>query len=122
MECFNCESENVMLYYSEQMDCTHCGDTLVIEYWVCKDCHLAWKTCGGEAFACVDIDEVLNSDEACCVLNTEPEEDEPFETCDFEDYIHRCLKCNSICYEPAPNLFVCSNSECNFEWEVAGIE
>lgn len=121
MECFNCEGDNVFLYYSENLDCTHCGEVLNVEYWVCKDCHLAWKECDGKAFACVDVDDIMTSEEAYDIFGTE-EDPEPLVDCDFEDYIHRCLKCNSICYEPAPNLFVCSNSNCNFEWEVGGIE
>jgi hypothetical protein len=122
MECFNCESENTALYYSEKFDCPHCGDELVVNYWVCNECGFAWKECGDKVIACVDIDSFFNSEDAFEVVGDNEEEESELETCDFGDYIHRCLKCNSVCYEPAPNVFVCSNPKCEFEWEVVGIE
>ena len=36
------------------------------------------------------------------------------------DYVHKCLKCNSVAHETEPDLYVCD--ECGFEWEITRFE
>lgn len=36
----------------------------------------------------------------------------------MDNFLHRCLQCNSISYKVSNTIYKCSNFSCEFEWEV----
>lgn len=115
MNCPNCKGNNILIFFSENIPCKHCGEDNEVEGLVCQDCGAMWRSIEGEI-----LDETILSKQLV---------DNLFEPLDLEfdinatelnstmnEVVHRCIRCNTISYEIAPNHYHCP--ECSFEWEV----
>lgn len=122
MECLHCGSEDSAVILIEAIPCQHCGGEVKIEYNVCKGCGLAWKTVDGKplsdtTFFDVGLEEIFADDEIFKEFDMVLKKDSlnpPSNN--MTDYIHRCLKCNTICFESAEHRWECPS--CGFTWEV----
>ena len=120
MKCIHCKSDSVIIVFIDALPCKHCGGNINVEYNVCKDCGLAWKTVDGEllentTFFDVDIDELFFGDDLCNELDITIKNDNKKSDV-MRDYIHKCLRCQSVCFETSENKWECPN--CGFSWEV----
>ena len=130
MRCINCDGEDFNTFIVETYPCTKCGGGINVEYSICKECRFVFKSVDGKVITGAlllpeDMDEQMFSDEgikemfkflddADMCLNIDNLND--VEKSFMEDYIHRCLKCNTVCYEIGEGNFTCP--KCSFEWEV----
>lgn len=123
MKCMYCGEDDSVTILVESLPCKHCGGEIRIEYNVCKQCGLAWKTVDGEVventtFFDMGLDELFGDE----FLADEFEFDIPFmsphkiESSHMSDYVHKCLKCQTICFEIEENRWECP--KCGFSWEV----
>lgn len=129
MECIKCGSNNTSKFFIERIPCNHCGETIELEYEVCNDCHIMWKSVDGEVInnsfdAPEELDRFLDNE-----LGEDIEEflkqafDIPIEevtitnaSSSMQSMVHRCIRCEAIAYETKPRFFHCA--DCGFEWEV----
>ena len=80
MKCTHCEKE-VEEFFSEEIECCSCGDTIIINYYHCDECKTIWKA---------QNDEIIFS----VGLNTSPFPDEMFDV--FERIEEELEKKNQI--------------------------
>lgn len=135
MKCFKCGSDKEASFFEEIFECK-CGEKLVFNYNLCPDCGLSWRSVNGEptedsavyfndlmSFAS-NLPEDMTDEEIEIVKNMEKEIDkiDKVNTGDavMTDYVHKCLKCNSVAHEINPGVYVCD--ACGFEWEVMRFE
>ena len=119
MECINCSNENNVVQISEEtFPCPDCDSEINIVYHACYVCGCVWKTCNGDVVgdSTIRLDELLMEEISILTEDLLSAEDTNEVSNSMEDCIHRCLKCNSICYQEAENLYKCPS--CDFEWEV----
>jgi hypothetical protein len=125
MKCLNCGEEDFDVFVTETFPCGKCGGSIVVEYNVCKNCGLMCKSVDGnlltasvfmpEEFSDEDIEEIfgfLNEPDMCLNMDYTDDSEKIF----MGDYVHKCLKCNTVCYEVDEGSFKCP--KCGFEWEV----
>ena len=119
MKCVGCGSDDAMIALIEAFPCKHCSKEIRIEYNVCKSCGITWKSVDGEFFSDTTIFDVGLGN-----LFDEEKSDVSFDELIknvknksyMGDYIHKCLRCQSLAYEVEKNLYRCPI--CDFEWEV----
>jgi len=125
MKCIYCDDDNGVTILVESLPCKHCGEEIRIEYNICKVCGLAWKTVDGEAvennatFFDMGLDEIFSDDELFGEFNFNipfDVEQHGVKSSYMSDYIHKCLKCQTACFESEENRWECP--ECGFTWEV----
>lgn len=113
MKCVNCNSQKTIPFLIEQCDCLDCGSNMVITYNLCEECNTLWKSVNNIPVTIFDLDaEGVSLEEFINVFKQKAMD--LYST--MEEYIHKCLKCNAVCYEIENGLFECSS--CGFEWEV----
>lgn len=123
MECIHCEGDG-KVFAIESYPCSHCGQDLVMEYYMCGSCSLVWRTIDGVIdqsslfteedrydFEAAGMEEALN--ELVCNEN---------DIRSMDECINRCLKCNALSYEVKRGSFECSDPACGFKWEVVECE
>lgn len=123
MECIHCESVG-KVFAEESYPCTHCGEKVIMEYYMCENCGLVWRTVDGA----VDQGSLFTEEDRCdfevdgmekalneLVVNRK-------DTPSMSECISRCLKCNVISYEVKEGEFECSDPNCGFRWEVIKCE
>lgn len=119
MKCIGCGSDDAITALIEIFPCKHCNKEMRMEYNVCRCCGITWKSLDGEFFSNATIFDMelgnfFSGEEA------ERSFSEPSENIESEvymgDYVHRCLRCNALCYEEKEGMYVCP--ECDFQWEV----
>lgn len=113
MKCAMCGGTDVIVALMEIFPCKFCGKEMRIEYNVCNSCAATWKSLDGQFFSDatifdVGLGDVLNEKDICRKSKKEV-------VC-MGDYIHKCLRCNALCYEAEEGVFVCP--DCDFRWEV----
>lgn len=115
MICVNCGSENISSFFTELIPCGHCDEINEINYNVCKECSLVWKSVGdqpveGTVFSDPGLGDMIGDtlDEFMQLIGDSPGT--------MHEVVHHCLKCNTISYEIKPQFFHCP--DCGFEWEV----
>lgn len=122
MKCVHCNEDTGAVILVESIPCKHCNGEIRIEYNVCKSCGMAWKTVDGElventTFFDIGLDEIFSEDEMSqefdMVLNWDQRE---IQSSYMVDYIHKCLKCQTACFEAEKNRWECP--DCGFTWEV----
>lgn len=135
MKCFKCGSNKEASFFEETFECK-CGEKLVFNYNLCPDCGLSWRSVNDEpsddsavyfndlmSFASGLSGEVTE-EEAELLKNMEKEIDKIDKVISGEasmtDYVHKCLKCNSVAHEVEPDKYVCD--ECGFEWGITRFE
>jgi len=135
MNCFKCNSDKEASFFEEVFECK-CGEKLVFNYNLCPDCGLSWRSVNGEpsedsivyfddlmSFVSPTSDD-LSDEELGIVKNMEKEIDKIDKINTGEatmtDYVHKCLKCNSVAHEVEPDKYACDN--CGFEWEINRFE
>lgn len=125
MECVKCGKDSGIMVLIETFQCNHCDSEIHMEYNVCKECGAAWKTVDGDLISGsvlfdVGLGEIFGDDEEMefDLMMSIDKEDIKREIQSFymSDYVHKCLKCQTVCYETEENLYKCP--KCNFEWEV----
>lgn len=135
MKCFKCDSDKEASFFEEIFECA-CGEKLVFNYNLCPDCGLSWRSVNDEPFedSIVYFDDLmsfvsptqedLSDDEMVIVKNMEKEIDkiDKINTGDatMTDYVHKCLRCNSVAHEVEQDKYICD--ECGFEWEITRFE
>lgn len=114
MDCFNCGSSNVTVFFRELFSCCHCELENELVYNMCQDCNTAFKTVGDEVVASARItgDDLaslvqLSSKEIAAALKEEMPRS-------MNEIIHRCLKCDSVAYEISDEQYECP--VCGFSW------
>jgi uncharacterized Zn ribbon protein len=135
MKCFKCDSDKEASFFEEVFECK-CGEKLVFNYNLCPDCGLSWRSVNDEP----SEDSIVYFDDLMSFVNPTSDEfsDEELEIMKnmeneigkidkintgeaaMTDYVHKCLKCNSVAHEIEPDLYVCD--ECGFEWEITRFE
>ena len=120
MECISCGGDNAVVALLEIFPCKYCGQDLNIEYNICKDCGAAWKSIDGELISDMTLFDAGIGD-LFSKFEEELSEFTPIvnnnnKHIHIGDCIHRCLKCNVICYEVNENIYECP--KCGFSWEV----
>lgn len=122
MKCIYCGDDNSVTILVETLPCKHCGGEIRIEYNICKECGLAWKSVDGEiventTFFDLGLDDIFDDDELIKGF------DIPFnmDQCEIKssymsDYIHKCVRCQATCFESEKDRWECP--ECGFSWEV----
>ena len=122
MDCINCDGVDAEIFFIEQIKCDHCGEVSDIEYHVCTDCNIMWKTLGEElihtSFDTPDESEDFFMNDAvtdALIANVSSLGYEEKET-SMASMVHKCIRCNSIAYEIKPKYYHCT--DCDFEWEI----
>ena len=135
MKCFKCDSTEDASFFEEIFECS-CGEKLVLNYNLCPDCGLSWRSVNDEpsedsviyfndliSFVS-DMSNDLSEEEIELVKNMENEIDKIYKIDKGEatmtDYVHKCLRCNSVAHELEPDKYICE--ECGFEWEITRFE
>ena len=135
MKCFKCDSDKEASFFEETFECK-CGEKLVFNYNLCPDCGLSWRSVNGEptddsavyfndlmSFAS-DLSPDISEEEMELLKNMEKEIDKIDKVITGEatmtDYVHKCLKCNSVAHEISPDRYVCDI--CGFEWGITRFE
>ena len=135
MKCFKCDSEKEASFFEEVFECK-CGEKLVFNYNLCPDCGMSWRSVNDEvsddsavyfndlmSFASM-LSGDLTEEEETILKNMEIEvgKIEKINTGDaaMTDYVHKCLKCNSVAHEIEQDKYVCD--VCGFEWEITRFE
>jgi hypothetical protein len=107
MNCVACKDGHVETMLVEHYPCK-CGDTISIEYLACFECGALWRALDGEYVK----DSLMLPDTL--------EDENGFQVSEspttMGGLIHKCVKCNSVCYEVGFDMYKCSL--CGFEWEV----
>ncbi len=115
MICVNCGSENTDSFFTELIPCGHCDEVNEINYSVCKECSLVWKSIGDQPVAGMMFSEPelggMISDALDDFIGLAAETPGT-----MQEVVHHCLRCQTISYEIKPQLFHCP--DCGFEWEV----
>ena len=141
MICFNCGSKQDAVFFKEEFPCAHCNEINVIEYNLCPDCGLMWKSVNGIPIGdsqmnmhdLGDLAEILASGpdswpKDIDVENISTKANEYLEKLEkmdrgeasMGDYIHRCIKCDSTAVDVNDGRYKCT--DCGFEWEVVKFE
>lgn len=120
MKCINCDSDDVIVVLMEIFPCRHCDGEIRIEYVVCKCCGTGWKSVDGEilsgtTFFDMGLGDIFDDGDEI-TLNMAPVIDHNEDKSYMGDYVHRCLRCQTLAYEAEENLYRCPS--CGFEWEV----
>lgn len=123
MECVHCKKDTGVTILIEALPCKHCGGEIKVEYNVCKECGMAWKTVDGKiledtTYFDVGLDEIFTEEDEeflkeFDIVLKHSEEDEAK---NMGDYIHKCFECQAPCFEVGENKWECP--ECGFTWEV----
>ena len=123
MACFNCGSENVEVFFVENIPCSHCDGKTELVYAGCNDCHIMWKSVDDKIIntsldAGLKIDGVLSDDDLECIDNLFLPLNEEIipDVTTMSSMIHKCIRCKAVSYEVKPNYYHCP--ECGFDWEV----
>jgi len=113
MKCIGCGKDGAIIALIEAFPCRHCEGEIHLEYNVCRECGQSWKTVDGEFISKTMLFD-MGLGEAYFEESDMKEEKTPC----MNDFIHKCLKCNTICceIESNPSLYRCP--ACGFEWEV----
>lgn len=135
MKCFKCGSDKEASFFEEVFECK-CGEKLVFNYNLCPDCGLSWRSVNDEPSedSIVYFDDLMSSvsstsedlseEELEIVKNMEKEickiDKITAGDATMSDYVHKCLKCNSVAHEVSQDIYVCD--ECGFEWEITRFE
>lgn len=121
MECIGCgNEEGVKTLFVEELPCKHCGGGIGVAYNVCTSCGMAWRSVDGEpmlestVFDMNELDGVFDDydDLPDIAINMTHKSTESY----MSDYVHKCLRCNSVCYQSGDNKFECP--DCGFGWEI----
>jgi transcription elongation factor Elf1 len=116
MNCPACGSERVGVMAEDRIPCDTCEKTILMGYWICKNCQLCFRTANGRI---LNDPYVMKGDlikETCEDLCKAVVGDAPPEA-KMVDKIRHCIRCDSILvHEKKTNLFHCS--DCEFEWEI----
>lgn len=119
MKCIGCGSDDAIVALIEIFPCKYCNKEMRIEYNTCRGCGVSWKSLDGEFFSDTTIFDVglgdlfaEDADSSFNVLMKNIEDGGAY----MGDYIHRCLKCNTVCHEAEEDTYECP--ECGFRWEV----
>lgn len=102
MKCPLCDNLCVAADSNDSIKCDLCGAMTNIVTYTCESCGTKFKTLNDEVIEYTEASytgEQLDSNQL------------------MSDYIHKCIKCNSLSFEFMPGKFRCS--KCEFEWEVA---
>jgi len=123
MKCAEC-SNIVNHMYDEDIQC-ECGHTIVIQYYICNGCGFIYRFKDGEfmdgvAVSAPIVDMAMDylldavSEDIGAVSEDIGEEDANRFT--MSNFLHSCIKCESVATEIKPGYYVCTS--CDFEWEV----
>lgn len=122
MGCINCENEIEVTFAVERFPCLHCGEKVVIEYHMCSNCGIVWRTVDGAvdsgSIVTPDMRKTFDAEGLDDILGTLQEIHS--EEHSMEELLHRCLQCNAISFEVKKGEYECV--ECGFMWEVVGCE
>lgn len=121
MKCINCDNE-VSEFFVEEIECCSCGDLITIEYYHCTSCNTIWKSQNDEVIFSVGLDKPPFPEEVIDLFDKIEEEIDKTdrEADSMSAFVHRCISCNTICFEVADGTYRCP--ECGFEWEVVKCE
>ncbi len=120
MKCINCDNE-VDKFFSESFVCPGCGDSVVVDYYHCGKCNNMWKAQDDQPVFGFDLENMPIPENILDMFDKIEEELLKMEESDtMSTFIHKCIQCNSICYETESGRFECP--ECGFEWEVISCE
>jgi hypothetical protein len=116
MNCVNCASEDVIVFYIEEIPCKHCGGTTEVVYTNCNNCGIMCKTIDGvvssNSFEVMDeLDDVFDDGDVKILESLNAPEAET-----MQDLLHRCVRCNAMAYEKNPRYYCCP--KCGFEWGI----
>ena len=120
MNCVHCGGDNSITVLVESLPCGHCGGEIRVEYNICKECGLAWKTVDGElvenaTFFDMGLDELFDGDEWLKEFDMVLQMGD-VKSNNMADYIHKCLRCRTVCFESGKDRWECPS--CGFTWEV----
>jgi hypothetical protein len=130
MKCFECDNTEDCTQVVEIINCPCCNETIECSINMCVNCGLLWKSINDEVTenSIFRLPDNLLSDsgliKSCMMdLGILPEGYELDEqgaptkiNRNMSDFIHKCIKCNGICYEERENVYKCL--DCGFELEV----
>ena len=123
MKCINCNND-VDEFYSEEFECPHCGDVIVLDYYHCTECGTMWKSQDDVPLFGVNLEDPSIPEDLLDLFDKIEEEllkmEEAEEGGSMNAFVHRCISCNTIAYEVAEDTYRCP--ECDFEWEVVKCE
>jgi len=119
MRCINCDNDDIVVVLMEIFPCKHCNGEIEIKYVICGDCGVGWKTVddeilSGTTFFDVGLGDIFGDDEDG--FDMAPVIDHNKDKSHMGDYVHRCLRCQTLAYEVEENSYKCPS--CNFEWEI----
>ena len=121
MKCLRCDNEDLMRFMDDTIDCCDCGTKLHYVHYLCSNCGMSWKTVNDNVVTKSDLQAMfVNLMEYMGNLENETRKADAIKegTANMVDYIHKCIKCQSVSYEERPGTYRCLNPECEFEWEV----
>ncbi len=129
MKCFECDNMEDCTMASEGIYCPHCDESITSDLNMCKECGLFWKSVNDNI---VDKTifrlppELLSTDSLIDIASDMGIRPASFEIDagdgtsrsikSMSDFIHKCIKCNGVCYEEREGLYKCV--DCGFELEV----
>ena len=139
MNCFNCENGKESAFFKEEFPCGHCDEPNLLEYNVCPDCGLMWRSVNGVVLEDSQVNMRDLGDFASLMSGEQPEMTEEealimenindhlvkIDKMDrgeatMADYVHKCLQCESTAVDVVDGKYSCK--DCDFEWEVVRFE
>ena len=129
VKCPECGETTGTLMHFDKFPCK-CGETVTVKYLGCI-CGFSWRT-SDDIFVDgmkIDVSEIHKimeeSDdffEGLDKLHGIPLEVQPNyvppKFRNMTDMIHKCIKCGQVAIEKDDGVFECTDTECNFSWEV----
>lgn len=137
MECPRCKHDFDNSFMEETILCKDCDCKNKMAYHMCPNCKCMWRSLNGEVMdhSVADLGEMMQ--EAMGDVDVIPLPDDPssfFEgvkedllkyarviggEAAMSDFVHKCLRCNSIAFPSSDSAFRCDS--CGFEWEVKSL-
>jgi hypothetical protein len=131
MECPKCHHDADNTLTEEHLPCFECDCINIITYNICPQCKCVWRAANGVVIngSVADLGEMVSG------IADSAEQLEFFEDLKADlhkhvrvksgeammsDFVHRCLKCDSLAFPLTDHSYQCSS--CGFEWEVFTIE
>jgi len=140
MKCYKCENSPESAFFQEGFPCGHCDENNLLEYNICPNCGLMWRSVNGNVIedSQIHIQDLGDfagimagpqpedmSDEEAAIMNNIAEAMSRVDKIErgeasMSDYVHKCLQCESTAVDVNNGLYKCT--DCGFEWEIVKFE
>ena len=129
MKCPMCGEDAPNIIVSESFECEDCSKINIFSYHLCTSCRIIWRAFNGVLIqnSIILLDDVENDPMLAgfgdrlldslkkTFLKSSSFVDNNVSHKTMSEFIHKCLRCNSIAIQISETCFRCT--VCDFEWE-----